>query len=151
MGMTYEELSVYGRLRKIFRCGPVSMFQVHLIFLHHVLLTSLTFPLFFILYFSSYNGWRVSENTWWHIGSDVHLSSNLDELVSASFQQVLPSWWCQVWLDTHPIQYVDQIGHCSNSRSDRPLWFEFNNTGWFAVSIEACNWRMKTVHFVVQS
>lgn len=30
MGMTYEELSVYGRLRKIFRCGPVSMFQVGL-------------------------------------------------------------------------------------------------------------------------
>lgn len=28
MGMTYEELSVYGRLRKIFRCGPVSMFKV---------------------------------------------------------------------------------------------------------------------------
>ena len=28
MGMTYEELSIYGRLRKIFRCGPVSMFQV---------------------------------------------------------------------------------------------------------------------------
>lgn len=28
MGMTYEELSMYGRLRKIFRCGPVSMFQV---------------------------------------------------------------------------------------------------------------------------
>ncbi|EHA8589002.1 putative Glutamine-dependent NAD(+) synthetase [Cocos nucifera] len=27
MGMTYEELSIYGRLRKIFRCGPVSMFQ----------------------------------------------------------------------------------------------------------------------------
>ncbi|KAL0928967.1 hypothetical protein M5K25_000905 [Dendrobium thyrsiflorum] len=27
MGMTYEELSVFGRLRKIFRCGPVSMFQ----------------------------------------------------------------------------------------------------------------------------
>ncbi|CAA7396616.1 unnamed protein product [Spirodela intermedia] len=27
MGMTYEELSAYGRLRKIFRCGPVSMFQ----------------------------------------------------------------------------------------------------------------------------
>ncbi|OIW09899.1 hypothetical protein TanjilG_32048 [Lupinus angustifolius] len=27
MGMTYEELSVYGRLRKIFLCGPVSMFQ----------------------------------------------------------------------------------------------------------------------------
>ncbi|OAY56311.1 glutamine-dependent NAD(+) synthetase [Manihot esculenta] len=27
MGMTYEELSVYGRLRKIFRCGPVSMFE----------------------------------------------------------------------------------------------------------------------------
>ncbi|XP_050228166.1 glutamine-dependent NAD(+) synthetase [Mercurialis annua] len=27
MGMTYEELSVYGRLRKIYRCGPVSMFQ----------------------------------------------------------------------------------------------------------------------------
>ncbi|KAJ6393478.1 hypothetical protein OIU77_022850 [Salix suchowensis] len=27
MGMTYEELSVYGRLRKIFRCGPMSMFQ----------------------------------------------------------------------------------------------------------------------------
>jgi NAD+ synthase (glutamine-hydrolysing) len=28
--MTYEELSIYGRLRKIFRCGPVSMFQVGL-------------------------------------------------------------------------------------------------------------------------
>ena len=28
MGMTYEELSVYGRLRKIFHCGPVSMFKV---------------------------------------------------------------------------------------------------------------------------
>ncbi|KAL6280665.1 hypothetical protein ACE6H2_017546 [Prunus campanulata] len=27
MGMTYEELSVYGRLRKIFRCGPISMFK----------------------------------------------------------------------------------------------------------------------------
>ncbi len=26
MGMTYEELSVYGRLRKVLRCGPVSMF-----------------------------------------------------------------------------------------------------------------------------
>lgn len=26
MGMTYEELSVYGRLRKVARCGPVSMF-----------------------------------------------------------------------------------------------------------------------------
>lgn len=28
MGMTYDELSVYGRMRKIFRCGPVSMFKV---------------------------------------------------------------------------------------------------------------------------
>uniref|UniRef100_A0A7I4BDN0 Glutamine-dependent NAD(+) synthetase n=3 Tax=Physcomitrium patens TaxID=3218 RepID=A0A7I4BDN0_PHYPA len=27
MGMTYEELGMYGRLRKIFRCGPVSMFE----------------------------------------------------------------------------------------------------------------------------
>ncbi|XP_057520438.1 glutamine-dependent NAD(+) synthetase [Amaranthus tricolor] len=27
MGMTYEELSVYGRLRKVFRRGPVSMFK----------------------------------------------------------------------------------------------------------------------------
>lgn len=27
MGMTYEELSLYGRLRKIFMCGPVSMFK----------------------------------------------------------------------------------------------------------------------------
>ncbi|CAL5214994.1 unnamed protein product [Lathyrus oleraceus] len=27
IGMSYEELSVYGRLRKTFRCGPVSMFQ----------------------------------------------------------------------------------------------------------------------------
>jgi NAD+ synthase (glutamine-hydrolysing) len=26
MGMTYEQLSVFGRLRKIHRCGPVSMF-----------------------------------------------------------------------------------------------------------------------------
>ncbi|XP_050237772.1 glutamine-dependent NAD(+) synthetase-like [Mercurialis annua] len=27
MGMTYEELSVYGKLRKTFRCGPFSMFK----------------------------------------------------------------------------------------------------------------------------
>lgn len=27
MGVTYAELSVYGRLRKIARCGPVSMYQ----------------------------------------------------------------------------------------------------------------------------
>lgn len=27
MGMTYEELGIYKRLRKIFRCGPVSMFE----------------------------------------------------------------------------------------------------------------------------
>ncbi len=26
MGMSYEELSAYGRLRKIERCGPRSMF-----------------------------------------------------------------------------------------------------------------------------
>eukprot|EP00879_Flechtneria_rotunda_P028380 GHRR01030485.1.p1 GENE.GHRR01030485.1~~GHRR01030485.1.p1 ORF type:complete len:209 (+),score=65.12 GHRR01030485.1:1894-2520(+) len=27
MGMTYEELGVYGRLRKIVRCGPVAMYR----------------------------------------------------------------------------------------------------------------------------
>ena len=27
MGMTYEELGIYGRLRKMEKCGPVSMFQ----------------------------------------------------------------------------------------------------------------------------
>jgi NAD+ synthase (glutamine-hydrolysing) len=27
MGMTYEELGVYGRLRKIYHCGPVSMYE----------------------------------------------------------------------------------------------------------------------------
>lgn len=27
MGMSYEELGVYGKLRKVARCGPVSMFQ----------------------------------------------------------------------------------------------------------------------------
>jgi len=27
MGMTYEELGIYGRLRKMDKCGPVSMFQ----------------------------------------------------------------------------------------------------------------------------
>ena len=27
MGMTYDELGVFGRLRKIDKCGPVSMFQ----------------------------------------------------------------------------------------------------------------------------
>lgn len=27
MGMTYDELSLYGRLRKVYRCGPVSMFR----------------------------------------------------------------------------------------------------------------------------
>lgn len=26
MGMTYEELGIFGRLRKISRCGPVKMF-----------------------------------------------------------------------------------------------------------------------------
>jgi len=26
MGMTYEELGIYGKLRKVERCGPVSMF-----------------------------------------------------------------------------------------------------------------------------
>lgn len=28
--MTYEELGVYGRLRKVARCGPVSMFRAAL-------------------------------------------------------------------------------------------------------------------------
>ena len=28
MGMTYEELSIFGRLRKLSKCGPVSMFEV---------------------------------------------------------------------------------------------------------------------------
>ena len=32
MGMTYEELGIYGRLRKLSRCGPVSMFR-HLLVL----------------------------------------------------------------------------------------------------------------------
>ena len=27
MGMTYEELGLFGRLRKLGRCGPVSMFE----------------------------------------------------------------------------------------------------------------------------
>jgi NAD+ synthase (glutamine-hydrolysing) len=27
MGMTYQELSVFGRLRKVERCGPLSMFE----------------------------------------------------------------------------------------------------------------------------
>ncbi len=31
MGMTYEELSVFGRLRKVEKCGPVAMFE-HLVF-----------------------------------------------------------------------------------------------------------------------
>lgn len=26
MGLTYEELSVFGRLRRVYRCGPYSMF-----------------------------------------------------------------------------------------------------------------------------
>lgn len=26
MGMTYEELGVFGKLRKVSRCGPVKMF-----------------------------------------------------------------------------------------------------------------------------
>ena len=26
MGMTYEELSVFGRLRKVEKCGPYAMF-----------------------------------------------------------------------------------------------------------------------------
>lgn len=27
MGMSYDELGVYGRLRKVVRCGPVAMFR----------------------------------------------------------------------------------------------------------------------------
>jgi NAD+ synthase (glutamine-hydrolysing) len=27
MGMTYQELGIYGNLRKIIRCGPVAMFR----------------------------------------------------------------------------------------------------------------------------
>lgn len=27
MGMSYEELGVYGRLRKVARCGPLSMYR----------------------------------------------------------------------------------------------------------------------------
>ena len=27
MGMSYDELGIFGKLRKIHRCGPVSMFQ----------------------------------------------------------------------------------------------------------------------------
>lgn len=27
MGMTYDDLGVYGRLRKMARCGPVSMYR----------------------------------------------------------------------------------------------------------------------------
>jgi NAD+ synthase (glutamine-hydrolysing) len=27
MGLTFEELGVFGRLRKIARCGPVAMFE----------------------------------------------------------------------------------------------------------------------------
>ena len=27
MGMSYDELGIYGRLRKMEKCGPVSMFQ----------------------------------------------------------------------------------------------------------------------------
>ncbi|KAJ2475619.1 glutamine-dependent NAD(+) synthetase, partial [Coemansia sp. RSA 2320] len=34
MGMTYDELSVFGRLRKIEKCGPYSMF-IHLLHLWH--------------------------------------------------------------------------------------------------------------------
>lgn len=27
MGMTYEELGIFGRLRNIYRCGPLSMYH----------------------------------------------------------------------------------------------------------------------------
>lgn len=27
MGMTYDELTIFGRLRKVARCGPVTMYQ----------------------------------------------------------------------------------------------------------------------------
>jgi NAD+ synthase (glutamine-hydrolysing) len=27
MGMTYDDLGVYGRLRKMARCGPVAMYR----------------------------------------------------------------------------------------------------------------------------
>mmetsp|Transcript_9120 Transcript_9120/g.19096 ORF Transcript_9120/g.19096 Transcript_9120/m.19096 type:complete len:805 (+) Transcript_9120:53-2467(+) len=36
MGMTYEELGYFGRLRKISRCGPVSMFNKLLIMWSHL-------------------------------------------------------------------------------------------------------------------
>jgi NAD+ synthase (glutamine-hydrolysing) len=27
MGMSYEELSIFGRLRKVYKCGPYSMYE----------------------------------------------------------------------------------------------------------------------------
>ena len=36
MGMTYEELGYFGRLRKISRCGPVSMFRKLLVTWNHL-------------------------------------------------------------------------------------------------------------------
>lgn len=36
MGMSYAELSQYGRLRKVVRCGPVSMFRKLLVEWNHL-------------------------------------------------------------------------------------------------------------------
>eukprot|EP00041_Stephanoeca_diplocostata_P033525 m.1110207 g.1110207 ORF g.1110207 m.1110207 type:complete len:153 (-) comp24356_c0_seq12:2995-3453(-) len=36
MGMTYDELSIYGRLRKISKCGPVGMFRTLAQQWHHL-------------------------------------------------------------------------------------------------------------------
>jgi hypothetical protein len=48
--------------------------------------------------------------TYWIGCTDVHLSSNLGELVSTSFQQVLPSWWCQIRVryTSNPICWLDR-------------------------------------------
>jgi NAD+ synthase (glutamine-hydrolysing) len=36
MGMTYEELGYFGKLRKISRCGPVSMYVMSLVIVRRV-------------------------------------------------------------------------------------------------------------------
>jgi NAD+ synthase (glutamine-hydrolysing) len=55
MGMTYEELGYFGRLRKISRCGPVSMFRKLCASWHHLTPADVALKVKRFFYFYSIN------------------------------------------------------------------------------------------------
>jgi len=63
MGMSYEELGVYGRLRKISRCGPVSMFRTLLSQWRHCTPTQVADKVKFFFRFYSINRHKMTTIT----------------------------------------------------------------------------------------